>query len=192
VAGEPDDAKVSSPVRRGADGKGPGHRDLASRLPYFLNLPAAHSQGNLQRALVANLRQFLLELGGDFTFAGEGYRLQVGGRDFFVDLLFYHRGLTCLVAFELKVGQFEPADLGQLQFYLEALDRDVKKPHERPSIGVLLCATSEKNPRPTGHAPALSSPRGEQREAAPAAPPLAASWAWGPGRDYTRFAGGGP
>ena len=109
----------------------------------FLNLPAAHSEGDLQRALVANLRQFLLELGADFAFVGEGYRLQVGGRDFFVDLLFYHRGLTCLVAFELKVEQFEPADLGQLQFYLEALDRDVKKPHERPSIGVLLCATKD-------------------------------------------------
>jgi predicted nuclease of restriction endonuclease-like (RecB) superfamily len=109
----------------------------------FLNLPAAHSEDDLQRALVANLRQFLLELGTDFAFVGERYRLQVGGRDFFVDLLFYHRGLTCLVAFELKVEQFEPADLGQLQFYLEALDRDVKKPHERPSIGVLLCATKD-------------------------------------------------
>ena len=109
----------------------------------FLDLTAAHSEADLQRVLLANLRQFLLELGGDFTFVGERYRLQVGARDFFLDLLFYHRGLTCLVAFELKVEQFEPADLGQLQFYLEALDRDVKKPHERPSIGVLLCATKD-------------------------------------------------
>jgi predicted nuclease of restriction endonuclease-like (RecB) superfamily len=109
----------------------------------FLNLPSLHSEADLQRALMANLRQFLLELGGEFTFVGERYRLQVGGRDFFVDLLFYHRGLTCLVAFELKVGQFEPADLGQLEFYLEALDRDVKKPNEQPSIGVLLCATKD-------------------------------------------------
>lgn len=90
----------------------------------FLDLPPAHSEADLQRALMANLRQFLLELGGNFTFVGERYRLQVGGRDFFVDLLFYHRGLTCLVAFELKVEQFEPADLGQLEFYLEALDRE--------------------------------------------------------------------
>ena len=67
--------------------------------------------------------------------------MQVGGRDFFVDLLFYHRGLNCLVAFDLKVEEFEPEHLGKLQFYLEALDRDVKKPHEQPSIGVLLCAT---------------------------------------------------
>lgn len=109
----------------------------------FLDLPADHSEADLQQALMTNLRQFLLELGSDFTFVGERYRLQVGGRDFFVDLLFYHRGLTCLVAFELKVEQFEPADLGQLQFYLEALDRDVKKPHEQPSIGVLLCATKD-------------------------------------------------
>jgi predicted nuclease of restriction endonuclease-like (RecB) superfamily len=109
----------------------------------FLNLPDSHSEADLQRALMANLRQFLLELGSDFTFVGERYRLQVGGRDFFVDLLFYHRGLTCLVAFELKVAEFEPADLGQLQFYLEALDRDMKKPHEQPSIGVLLCATKD-------------------------------------------------
>lgn len=109
----------------------------------FLNLPATHSEDDLQRALVANLRHFLQELGGDFAFVGERYRLQVGGRDFFVDLLFYHRSLTCLVGFELKVESFEPADLGQLQFYLEALDRDVKKPHERPSIGVLLCKTKD-------------------------------------------------
>jgi predicted nuclease of restriction endonuclease-like (RecB) superfamily len=115
-----------------------------SYLVEFLDLPAAHSEDDLQRALIANLRQFLLELGSDFTFVGEQYRLQVGGRDFFLDLLFFHRGLTCLVAFELKIEQFEPSDLGQLEFYLEALDRDVKKPHERPSIGVLLCATKDQ------------------------------------------------
>ncbi len=110
----------------------------------FLNLPNPHSERDLQRALVANLRQFLLELGGDFTFVGEYYRLQVGNRDFFVDLLFFHRGLQCLVAFDLKVEQFEPAHLGQLEFYLEALDRDVRKPYEKPSIGVLLCATKDE------------------------------------------------
>jgi RecB family endonuclease NucS len=109
----------------------------------FLNIPEPHTEADLQRALVANLRQFLLELGVDFTFVEEQYRLQVGGRNFFIDLLFYHRSLTSLVAFELKVKQFEPADLGQLQFYLEALDRDIKKTHEGPSIGVLLCATKD-------------------------------------------------
>jgi predicted nuclease of restriction endonuclease-like (RecB) superfamily len=135
-------AKVSPPVTQ-------LHPDAAAvfkdtYLLDFLDLPDPHSEDDLQRALVANLRQFLMELGGDFTFVGERYRLQVGSRDFFVDLLCYHRGLNCLVAVELKVGQFEPAHLGQLQFYLEALDRDVKKPHERPSIGVLLCATKDR------------------------------------------------
>ena len=79
-----------------------------------------------------------------FAYVGSQYPLQVGGRDFEIDLLFFHRGLTCLVAFELKVDEFQPEHLGKLEFYLEALDRDVKKPHEQPSIGVLLCAT--KNP----------------------------------------------
>ncbi len=110
----------------------------------FLELPADHSERDLQRALVKNLKQFLIELGPDFCFAGEELRLQVGGQDFYLDLLFYHRGLQCLVAFELKITKFEPEHLGKLTFYLEALDRDVKKPHERPSIGVLLCASKDK------------------------------------------------
>ena len=109
----------------------------------FLNLPANHSERDLQQGLVANLRDFLLELGADFTFVGEEFRLQVGGRDFALDLLFFHRGLNCLVAFELKIDEFQPEHLGKLQFYLEALDRDVRKPHEDPSIGVLLCATKD-------------------------------------------------
>ena len=109
----------------------------------FLNLPAVHSERDLQQGLVANLRAFLLELGTDFTFVGEQFRLQVGGRDFALDLLFFHRGLNCLVAFELKIDEFQPEHLGKLQFYLEALDRDVRKPHEGPSIGVLLCATKD-------------------------------------------------
>ena len=110
----------------------------------FLNLPETHSELELQQALVANLRKFLLELGADFTFVGQTFRVQVGGRDFFIDLLFFHRGLNCLVAFELKVDEFQPEHLGKLEFYLEALDRDVRKPHEGPSIGVLLCATKDR------------------------------------------------
>lgn len=109
----------------------------------FLELPADHSERDLQRALVKNLKQFLIELGPDFCFAGEELRLQVGGQDFSLDLLFYHRSLQCLIAFELKITKFEPEHLGKLAFYLEALDRDVKKPHERPSIGVLLCASKD-------------------------------------------------
>jgi hypothetical protein len=109
----------------------------------FLELPPEHSEADLQRALVEKLKQFLIELGRDFCFVSSYYPLQVGGRDFEIDLLFFNRALNCLVALELKIEEFEPAHLGQLQFYLEALDRDVKKPHERPSIGVLLCATKD-------------------------------------------------
>ena len=109
----------------------------------FLDLPEPHLEKDLQSALVANLRKFLLELGSGFTFVGEKVRVQVGNRDFELDLLFYHRDLQCLVAFELKIGQFEPSHLGQLSFYLEALDREHKRPHEKPSIGVLLCRTKD-------------------------------------------------
>lgn len=105
----------------------------------FLGLPEPHTESDLKRALLQNMKAFVLELGKDFLFVGEEHRLQVGNQDFFIDLLFYHRGLSALVAFELKIGKFLPEHLGQLNFYLEALDRDVKKPHENPSIGVLLC-----------------------------------------------------
>lgn len=105
----------------------------------FLNLPPNHSENDLKTALVACLRDFILELGRDFTFLGQEYRLQVGNSDFAIDLLFFHRELQSLVAFELKIDKFQPEYLGQLEFYLEALDRDIKKPHENPSIGVLLC-----------------------------------------------------
>jgi predicted nuclease of restriction endonuclease-like (RecB) superfamily len=116
-----------------------------SYLLEFLDLPQPHSEQDLRRGIVADLRRFLLELGRDFCFVGEEYRVQVGTKDFFVDLLFFHRGMSCLVAFELKVGEFAPADLGQLSFYLEALDRDHRKPHERPAIGVLLCAGKDRD-----------------------------------------------
>lgn len=105
----------------------------------FLNLPDPHSESDLQRGLLRQMKSFILELGKDFLFIGEEYKLQVGNSDFYIDLLFYHRGLQCLVAFELKADKFKPDQLGQLNFYLEALDRDVKKPNENPSIGVLLC-----------------------------------------------------
>lgn len=109
----------------------------------FLGLPAAHSETDLRRALVHRLGQFLRELGRDFTFIGEEYPIQVGTRDGSIDLLFFHRGLNCLVAIELKITAFDPAHIGQLNFYLEALDRDVRKPHENPSIGILLCKTKD-------------------------------------------------
>jgi predicted nuclease of restriction endonuclease-like (RecB) superfamily len=105
----------------------------------FLNLPEPHSENDLQKALIKQLKDFILELGKDFLFIDEEYKLQVGNSDFYIDILFYHRGLQCLVAFELKADKFKPEHLGQLNFYLEALDRDVKKPNENPSIGILLC-----------------------------------------------------
>lgn len=107
----------------------------------FLGLPNEHPEADLHQGLLHKLKDFLIELGRDFCFVGSEYPLQVGDRDFALDLLFFHRGLNCLVAVELKVGRFEPEYLGKLDFYLEALDRNVRKPHEQPSIGVLLCAT---------------------------------------------------
>ena len=105
----------------------------------FLNLPEPHNESELQSGLVRQMKNFILELGKDFLFVSEEYKIQVGNCDFYIDMLFYHRGLQCLVAFELKADKFKPDHLGQLNFYLEALDRDVKKPNENPSIGVLLC-----------------------------------------------------
>ena len=109
----------------------------------FLDLPGAHAEADLHQGLLARLKDFLIELGRDFCFVGSEYPLQVGGRDFALDLLFFHRGLNCLVAIELKVGRFEPEYLGKLGFYLEALDRAERKPHENPAIGVLLCASKD-------------------------------------------------
>ena len=109
----------------------------------FLGLPDGHAEADLHQGLLKQLKDFLIELGRDFCFVGSEYPLQVGGRDFALDLLFFHRGLNCLVAIELKVGRFEPEYLGKLAFYLEALDRDVRKPHEHPALGVLLCASKD-------------------------------------------------
>lgn len=109
----------------------------------FLNLPESYSENELQQGLIKQMKNFILELGKDFIFIDQEYKLQVGNSDFYVDLLFYHRGLQCLVAFELKADKFKPEHLGQLNFYLEALDRDVKKTHENPSIGILLCTDKD-------------------------------------------------
>jgi predicted nuclease of restriction endonuclease-like (RecB) superfamily len=105
----------------------------------YLNLSESYSERDLQKGLIKQMKNVILELGKDFLFIDEEYRIQVGNSDFYIDLLFYHRGLHCLVAFELKADKFKPSQLGQLNFYLEALDRDVKKQDENPSIGVLLC-----------------------------------------------------
>ncbi|MBI3462537.1 MAG: DUF1016 domain-containing protein [Planctomycetes bacterium] len=134
-------AKLSPPLAELHPAAAEVFRD--SYLVEFLDLPSGHSEADLQRALLEHLKQFLIELGRDFCFVGSQYPIQVGGRDFSLDLLFFNRALNCLVAIELKVDEFQPEHLGKLQFYLESLDRDVKKPHEGPSIGVLLCATKD-------------------------------------------------
>jgi predicted nuclease of restriction endonuclease-like (RecB) superfamily len=134
-------AKVSPLVTQTHPGAASIFKD--SYLVEFLDLPAAHLESDLQRGLLARLKQFLLELGRDFCFIGSEYPLQVGGQDFALDLLFFHRGLNCLVAIELKTTRFSPEHLGQLNFYLEALDRDHKKAHENPAIGLLLCASKD-------------------------------------------------
>lgn len=134
-------AKVSPLVSQTHPGAASIFKD--SYLVDFLDLPAAHLESDLQRGLLARLKQFLLELGRDFCFIGSEYPLQVGKQDFALDLLFFHRGLNCLVAIELKTQRFEPEHLGKLNFYLEALDRDHKKTHENPAIGLLLCASKD-------------------------------------------------
>ena len=110
----------------------------------FLNLPNEYTENDLQNALIENMKNFLLEIGRDFTFIGREIKIQVGGSDFFLDLLFFHRGLQCLVAFELKRGKFMPEYISKMDFYLEALDRDYKKPSENPSVGIILCASADK------------------------------------------------
>ncbi len=105
----------------------------------FLQLPKTHSEKDLQQAIVENLKDFILEIGKDFSFIGQNYRIQVGNKDFYVDLLFFHRELQCLVVFELKVTEFKPEYISKMDFYLEAIDRQIKKPHENPSVGVILC-----------------------------------------------------
>ena len=109
----------------------------------FLNLPEVHSESDLSRSIVSNLKNFVLEFGKDFAFVGQEYRIQVGSHDYFIDLLFFHRGLHCLVMLELKIDEFKPEYLGKLNFYLEALDRDVRKPDENPSVGIILCKSKD-------------------------------------------------
>lgn len=110
----------------------------------FLNLPKKYSESKLKNSLVEHMKQFILELGKDFIFMDQEYRLNIGASTFKADLLFFHRGLQALVAVELKKTKFHPRDLGQLEFYLEALDRDVKRSNENPSIGIILCPEADR------------------------------------------------
>ncbi|MGE4403013.1 MAG: YhcG family protein [Desulfobulbus sp.] len=105
----------------------------------FLELGEEHSERELERALIARIEDFLRAMGGMFAFMGSQYRLEVDGKEFFIDLLLFHRRLRCLVAIELKVGEFLPEFVGKMQFYLAALDRQVRQEDENPSIGIILC-----------------------------------------------------
>ena len=107
----------------------------------FLEMPKIYKEQDFRKALIKNMKDFILELGKDFTFIDEEYKVQIGGEDFAIDLLFFHRGLQCLVAFELKIGKFKPEYISKMDFYLEALDRQKKKEHENPSVGLILCAS---------------------------------------------------
>jgi len=109
----------------------------------FLDVEEPFEEKDLRKSIVRNLKNFILEIGKDFTFVGEEYRIQVGKHDYYLDLLFYHRGLSCLVAFELKIGEFQAEYIGKMGLYLEALDRDIRKQGENPSVGVILCASKD-------------------------------------------------
>lgn len=114
---------------------------LDSYIIEFLDLPNKFHENDLRQALIKNMRDFILEFGKDFTYIDQEYKVQIGGDDFRIDLLFYHRGLQCLVAIELKIGKFKPEYISKLDFYLETLDRQVKKENENPSVGLLLCTS---------------------------------------------------
>ena len=123
----------------------PNTRILDTYSLEFLDLPNEFSEKDLKNAIIKNLKDFILEVGKDFTFIGNEYRVQVGNHDFFIDLLFYNRELSCLVAFELKLGEFKAEYLGKMNLYLEALDRDIKKENENPSVGIILCSSKDKD-----------------------------------------------
>ena len=116
---------------------------LDSYVIEFLDLPKNFKDSDLRKGLIQNMKDFILEVGRDFTFIDEEYRVQVGGEDFRIDLLLFHRGLQCLVAFELKIGKFKPEYISKMDFYLEALDRQKKKENENPSVGMILCASKD-------------------------------------------------
>ena len=111
----------------------------------FLNLPERHNEHHLHKGLLEHMKEFILEMGKDFLFMESEYSVQVGGSTKRIDLLFYHRALQCLVAIELKAVGFEPEFVGKMDMYLEALDRDIKRDNENPSIGIILCPSADRS-----------------------------------------------
>ena len=111
----------------------------------FLGLPKKYKESKLRKDIVTHIKDFILELGKDFLFIDQEHKVSVGGKDFKIDLLFYHRQLQCMVAFELKTTEFKPSYLGQLEFYLEALDQEERRSNENPTIGILFCKESDQD-----------------------------------------------
>ncbi len=110
----------------------------------FLELSEAHEERELEAALIANVQRFLTEMGPHFTFVGNQYRLTVEGNDYYIDLLLYHRALKSLIAVELKIGEFQPEHKGKMEFYLVALNEQVKLPDENDAIGIIICKSKKK------------------------------------------------
>ncbi len=110
----------------------------------FLNLGNEHSESELEQALIQNIRQFLLEMGSDFTFVGNQYKMYVGEKEFRIDLLLFHRKLQCLIAIDLKIGNFEPEHKGKMEFYLTLLNKKVKLPFENSAIGIIICKSKDR------------------------------------------------
>jgi len=110
----------------------------------FLELGEEHAEREMERAILAKVERFLQEMGGRFAFLGSQYRLEIEDKEYFIDLLLYHRGLRCLFGVELKVGEFQPEFVGKMQFYLAALDDQVRMKDENPSIGMIICRTKER------------------------------------------------
>jgi predicted nuclease of restriction endonuclease-like (RecB) superfamily len=110
----------------------------------FLEMGIEHSEAELEAGIVNNIRKFLVEMGGDFSFIGNQYHLDVADDDYYIDLLLFHRRLRCLIAIELKIGEFKPEYAGKMQFYLTALDETMKLPEENPSIGIIICKSKNR------------------------------------------------
>ncbi|MEM9846603.1 MAG: PDDEXK nuclease domain-containing protein [Bacteroidota bacterium] len=110
----------------------------------FLELSNEHSEYELEQAILRNIRAFLIEMGGDFAFIGNQYHLKVGQKDYSIDLLLFHRKLRCLVAIDLKIGEFEPEHKGKMEFYLTALNEQVKYEQENDAIGIVICKSKDR------------------------------------------------
>lgn len=139
------DGKANESIEKVIDEEDyPNTRLLDTYTLEFLDLPNNYSEKDLKKSIISNMKDFILEIGKDFTYVGEEYRIQVGDEDFYIDLLFYNRTLNCLVAFELKTEKFKPEYISKMDFYLEALDRQEKKKNENPSVGIILCASKNE------------------------------------------------